>query len=103
MKKVSFSVQKWTVRAVVAIGALIGISACCHTKKVVNDDNNYNNNNNYSPPIHNLKYGPLVEIKKTLPVLVSKRVDENGNVVYDTISPSQSPEQPKLKNPVIDE
>lgn len=89
MKKVGFNVQKWSIRAVVAIGALLGISACTHTKKVVEDNNNYNNynnNNNYNndmPPIHNLKYGPLVDIRKELPVLIKDTVEENGSVKGD--------------------
>lgn len=82
MKKIGFNFQKWSIRAIVALGALLGISACYHTKKVVEDDN-YNNNN--MPPIHNLKYGPLVDINKSPAKLVKERIDENGNVVYDTI------------------
>lgn len=102
MKKVSFNVQKWTVRVLVAVGALLGISACCHTKKAVEEDiNNYfDNNNNNMPQIHNLKYGPLVDIYQDAPVLqsIAERIDENGNVVYDTIvSPETLKEKPKLK------
>ena len=102
MKKVSFNVQKWTVRVLVAVGALLGISACCHTKKVVEEDNNnyFDNNNNNTPQIHALKYGPLVDIYRDTPVLNSiiERIDENGNVVYDTIvSPETPREKPKLK------
>ncbi|MBR5638738.1 MAG: hypothetical protein IKW83_03135 [Muribaculaceae bacterium] len=96
MKKVSFNVQKWTVRVIVAVGALLGISACCHTKKVVEDDN-FNNNNNM-PPIHNLKYGPLVDVHYD--TLVRKYIDENGEVKYDTIS---SPEKPKTLKPLTPE
>lgn len=95
MKKIGFNVQKWSIRAIVALGALLGISACCHTKKVVEDDN-YNNNN--MPPIHNLKYGPLVDINKSrVATLVNKRIDENGNVVYDTIQGGERLESPVLK------
>ena len=94
MKKVSFSVQKWSIRVLVAAGALLGISACCHTKKVVEDDNNNNN----MPPIHNLKYGPLVDINKSrVATLVNKRIDENGNVVYDTIQGGERSDSPVLK------
>ena len=104
MKKVSFNVQKWTVRVLVAVGALLGISACCHTKNVVEEDNNNyfdNNNNNNTPQIHNLKYGPLVDIYRDTPVLntIIEHIDENGNVVYDTIvSPEAPKEKPKLKS-----
>lgn len=28
MKKVSFNIKKWTVRSMVAIGAMLGLSAC---------------------------------------------------------------------------
>ena len=92
MKKVSFRVQKWSIRVLVAAGALLGISACCHTKKVVKD-----NNNNNMPPIHNLKYGPLVDINKSRATLVNKRIDENGNVVYDTIQGGERLDSPVLK------
>ncbi len=93
MKKVSFSVHKWSIRVLVAAGALLGISACCHTKKVVEDDNNNN-----MPPIHNLKYGPLVDINKSrVATLVNKRIDENGNVVYDTIQGGERLDSPMLK------
>lgn len=100
MKKVSFSVQKLTVRVIVAIGALLGISACCHTKKVVEDDNNNNNN---MPPIHALKYGPLVDNRYDRLMIIKERIDEDGNVVYDTIVSSETlEEKPKLK-PLIPE
>jgi hypothetical protein len=98
MKKVSFSVKKWSIRALVAIGALLGISACCHTKKVVEDDNyNYNYNHNNTPPIHNLKYGPLVDIRKSRTATIKKRIDENGNVVYDTIQNEILSDPPVIK------
>ena len=110
MKKMSFNVQKWVVRVVVAIGALLGISACVHTKRVVVDDNNnninnynnYNNNNsNNTPQIHALKYGPLVQNHYDNLVTIIKRIDENGNVVYDTIAGPETP-KPKLK-PIVPE
>lgn len=104
MKKVSFNVRKWTVRTVVAVGALLGVSACCHTKKVVEDDNNNNNNMppihnlKYGPPIHALKYGPLVDNHYERLRTIIERVDEDGNVVYDTIDSPETPkEKPKLK------
>lgn len=92
MKKVSFRVKKWSIRVLVAAGALLGISACCHTKKVVKD-----NNNNNMPPIHNLKYGPLVDINKSRATLVERRIDENGNVVYDTIEDGKRLDPPVIK------
>ena len=100
MKKVSFSVKKWSIRALVAIGALLGISACCHTKKVVEDDNynyNHNYNQNNTPPIHNLKYGPLVDIRKSRTATIKKHIDENGNVVYDTIQNEILSDPPVIK------
>lgn len=94
MKKVSFSVHKWGVRLMIAVGALLGISACCHTKKVVEDDN-YNNNNNNMPPIHNLKYGPLVDTHyDRRAVLIQENVGEDGNVVADSSVVKQ--EAPKI-------
>lgn len=84
MKKVSFNVQKWGVRAMLAVGALLGLSACSHTKQVINEDNND------MPQIHNLKYGPLVENRHD--VVIRKYVDENGEVRYDTISSKPKPE-----------
>ena len=110
MKKISFNVKKWSIRALVAVGALLGISACCHTKKVVEDDNNNNNNMppihnlKYGPPIHALKYGPLVDNNYAKLRTIVERIDEDGNVVYDTIESPETPEEkPKLKPLILED
>ncbi len=97
MKKVSFNVQKWTVRAVVAVGALLGISACSHTKKVVEDGNEN------MPPIHNLKYGPLVKNRLNREVKIVKRIGEDGEVQYDTIVSPETMKTPQLKPFVVED
>ncbi len=38
MKKPTFVIKKWLVRGLVVIGAMIGITACQHTKKYNLDD-----------------------------------------------------------------
>ena len=38
MKKPSFVIKKWLVRGLVVIGAMIGVTACQHTKKYNLDD-----------------------------------------------------------------
>lgn len=97
MKKVSFRVQKWSARAIVAIGALLGISACSHSKRMIDYDGTP------TPPIHNLKYGPLVNVKVSQEAtLVKKRIDKEGNVVYDTISNSGIL-SPKVPTPLNEE
>lgn len=32
MKKVTFQIKKWTARALIAIGAMLGLSSCFHGK-----------------------------------------------------------------------
>lgn len=38
MKKPTFVIRKWLVRGLVVIGAMIGVTACQHTKKYNLDD-----------------------------------------------------------------
>ena len=38
MKKPTFVIKKWLVRGLVVIGAMIGVTACQHTKKYNLDD-----------------------------------------------------------------
>ena len=33
MKKTTFTIRKWLVRGLVVVGAMIGVTACQHTKK----------------------------------------------------------------------
>ena len=56
-----------------------------------------------TPPIHNLKYGPLVNVKVSQEAtLVKKRIDKEGNVVYDTIS-NNDILSPKVPTPLNEE
>lgn len=64
MKKVSFNVQKWGVRALVAIGALLGISSCSHKIDLKSVEGVYGPPPGYNPPKINVVedvYGPPVE------------------------------------------
>ena len=38
MKKTTFTIRKWLVRGLVVVGAMIGVTACQHTKKYNLDD-----------------------------------------------------------------
>ena len=38
MKKTTFTIKKWLVRGLVVLGAVIGVTACHHTKKCSVDD-----------------------------------------------------------------
>ncbi|MBR5638739.1 MAG: hypothetical protein IKW83_03140 [Muribaculaceae bacterium] len=64
MKKMSFNVQKWGVRALVAIGALLGISSCSHKMDLKSVEGVYGPPPGYNPPNINViedVYGPPVE------------------------------------------
>ena len=64
MKKVSLNVQKWGVRALVAIGALLGISSCSHKIDLKSIEGVYGPPPGYTPPKINVVedvYGPPVE------------------------------------------
>ena len=38
MKKTTFTIRKWLVRGLAVVGAMIGVTACQHTKKYNLDD-----------------------------------------------------------------
>ena len=64
MKKVSFNVQKWGVRALVAVGALLGLSSCTHKFGPNPAEGVYGPPPGYNPPRINVVedvYGPPVE------------------------------------------
>lgn len=79
MKKLSFNVQKWGVRALVGLGAALGFSSCCH--KVNPAEAAYGPPPGYNPPgieVIEDVYGPPVENIDT----ITPRQPEPRPVVY---------------------
>lgn len=56
MKTISLQTKKWAIRALLPVGALLGLSSCHSSKKAVDSNPGYNNNPN--PEIRDLVYGP---------------------------------------------
>ena len=64
MKKVSFNVHKWGVRALVAVGAALGLTSCTHKFGPNPAEAVYGPPPGYTPPNINVVedvYGPPVE------------------------------------------
>ena len=82
MKKVCFNMHKWSVRALVAIGALLGISACSH--RVANPaEGVYGPPPGYvSPEINAIDdvYGPPVVRKDSVPQLPEKDQSKDDGI-----------------------
>lgn len=73
MKTISLQTKKWVVRALLSVGALLGLSSCHSNKEaVISDPSGYNDNPN--PELQDLVYGPppssdrLSRVEKIEPV-----------------------------------
>ena len=76
MKKISFQVKKWTVRALVTAGAMLGLSACSGSS---------NSSGSSAPEV---VYGPPPEVEKEIEVVEDvygppvEEIDSAVEVVY---------------------
>ena len=67
MKKVSFNMHKWGVRAVVALGAAMGLSSCSHRVGPNPAEGVYGPPPGYNPPRINVVedvYGPPIPVER---------------------------------------
>ncbi len=76
MKTISLQTKKWAIRALLPVGALLGLSSCHSSKKAVDSNPGYNNNPN--PELHDLVYGPITE----RPTRLGKLEPEPQELVY---------------------
>lgn len=87
MKKVSFNIHKWGARAMVSLGALIGISSCSHKTSPNPAEGVYGPPPGYDSPRINVVedvYGPPVErldsakaTNEPEPILLEMEQDNN--------------------------
>ncbi len=79
MRDLSFKIRKWTVRALVTVGAVIGLSSCHSTKNVTTTNPGFNPDKDAE--IHNLVYGPPTDIRDK-PKKIKKDAPEPQKTVY---------------------
>lgn len=81
MKTISLQTKKWVVRALLSVGALLGLSSChSHKQAVISHPDGYNNNPN--PELQDLVYGPPPTPISDRPVRVEKIKPEPQELVY---------------------
>lgn len=87
MKKMSFNIHKWSARAMVSLGALIGISSCSYKTSLSPAENVYGPPPGYKIPSIDVVedvYGPPVErldsakaTNESEPILLETAQDKN--------------------------